>query len=294
MVPRDLMDSYLARLCNHQGAYYRQWCKGTEYGYCAIREPVTPELLSAHLRGAITIACPALDENNLGKWLCFDSDRESDDLDRIQTFLEQYCWHIMREGARPGRNGHLWLLFDACIPGEQLRIFGKTILKFAGVNDQDVELFPKQDRATTLASGVRAPLGIHRKPGADNARGWFDGPAKDIKSQLEWLAVQPLNSAAAAMELAYKHRPVPKPYVIRTTPSSNGDGVNFVEYAQSNGFKQYGGEHIGPCPACKLVGHDTTNDHLSINASNGLVNCWRGCKFIDILRAIKGTRCGAA
>ena len=109
----ELITTFGSRFINHTGAYYRQWSNGTEYGYVAVYQVPTVGIISSHLKGNITISVPALDENNNGRWLCFDSDKEDGNLDKLDSFLRQWGWQTIREGRRPGRDGHLWLLFDS-------------------------------------------------------------------------------------------------------------------------------------------------------------------------------------
>jgi hypothetical protein len=280
-----LLNVYLSRFCNRLDAYYQQWANSTAYGYRAVFAPVTLELLYLHLYGTITIGWPALDSNGFGKWICFDSDTADGKLDSLQTFLKQHSWYCIREGKRSGRDGHLWLLFDAPIPGDQLRILAQAMMRGAGVSIG--EYFPKQAKPGKLGSQVRGPLGKHLKPGANGRRGWFEGAAKDIKSQLIWLAEQPLNSSTIAIELAHEHRPIPKPLILRQR-NYDKNKIDFIAWGGDNGFSQAADELIGPCPACiAFYGHDPTHEHLSINVIKGVVHCWRGCTFDEILKAIK-------
>ena len=210
----------------------------------------------------------------------------------MQAFLEKNGWHCIREGKRfdyeknIAKDGHLWLLFDAPVPASQLRILAQAMMGFAGVSIEEV--FPKQDKPSKIGNVVKAPLGIHRKPGADNCIGWFEGPPQKIKAQLAWLSEKPLNSTVTAMELAYQHRPLPKRLIIRC--SNYGNNIDFVDYAENHGFTRNDDELIGACPACKTIGSDTTSDHLSINVTSGLAHCWRGCEFINIVKAIRGNQ----
>lgn len=293
----QLLDIYLDRFANRLDVYCVQrvyWDHNTQrdvFMYRPAWKSPSRDLLLAHLNGKITIGWPSLSLDGYSKWLCFDSDCSDGALDKLQAVLEQYGWHCVREGKRYdyekriAKDGHLWLFFDKPVLASQLRILSKAMMESAGVNIEEV--FPKQDKPKKIGNVVRGPLGVHRKPGADNCRGWFEGPPKDIRSQLEWLAQQPVNSADTARQLALAHRPIPRPLFIRHSAYSNN--IDFVDHARNNGFEQRGDELIGPCPACQLEGHDSDDNHLSINTNTGLVHCWRNCQFIDIVKTIKGT-----
>ena len=220
------------RFINHTGAYYQQWTNGTQYGYKAIYQAPKAEIIASHMQGNITIAAPALDENNSGRWICFDSDTENGSLDMLDIFLRGWHWHTIREARRSCRDGHLWLLFDSPVAGEHLHNLANAFLELAGLSHTDIEVFPKQVKANKLANGVRLPLGIHRKPGANNCRGLFDISEKDIHSQLTWLIQQPLNDTNMAIELAKLHAPVIV-LPIRHTHTFYKGQINFKEIARA-------------------------------------------------------------
>ena len=95
------------------------------------------------------------------------------------------------------------------LAGDHVINLANAMLRLAGIKNSDIETFPKQSKASKLAGGIRLPLGIHRKPGADNCRGYLNlVRQKDIESQLAWLATQPLNDTDVAVELAEEHKPV--------------------------------------------------------------------------------------
>jgi hypothetical protein len=102
------------------------------------------------------------------------------------------------------------MFFDAPVPASDLRLFGHRIIELAGIPPGHLEFFPKQDMPSydegqgrfKASSIVRLPLGIHQKPEAAGARGWFDGVERNITKQCEFIAAQPLNPATVILKFA--------------------------------------------------------------------------------------------
>ena len=102
------------------------------------------------------------------------------------------------------------MFFDTPVPASDLRLFGQRVIELAGVPPGHLEFFPKQDMPSydeahgrfKASSIVRLPLGIHQKPEAAGARGWFDGFEKNIGKQSGFIAAQPFNPAAALLKFA--------------------------------------------------------------------------------------------
>ncbi len=262
------------------------------YGYKAIYQAPSVEIIASHLKGYITISAPALDENANGRWLLFDSDTENGALDILGSFLYQWRWHTILEGRRPGRDGHLWLLLNQSIGGQYLVNLASAMLRLAGVKNSGIEIFPRSARADKLASGIRLPLGIHHKPGAANCRGLFEScAAKDIESQLIWLANQPLNDAATAIELAELHKPLvlPSRPFVSSYRNSNCGRIDILDFVQA---RRLGKELAAQCPICAAEGHDLHQDNLRISQDGQKFCCWyRGAGQIhkgrDIIQALK-------
>ncbi len=213
--------------------------------------------------------------------------------------MQQWRWHTIREGRRPGRDGHLWLLFDSPIAGEYLVNFGNAVLRLAGAKNSGIEIFPKQAKADRLSSAVRLPLGIHRKPGADNRRGWFNITQQnyyschDVEYQLAWLAAQPLNDADTAIELAEVHKPIVLTPIkrVREYGNSNHKRINILDFVHT---RRFGKEFAAQCPLCAAEGHDLHRDNLRISRDGRKFCCWYGGaatvhKARDIIAALKIT-----
>jgi hypothetical protein len=195
-------------------------------------------------------------------------------LDQLASFLILHSWHIIREGRRPGRAGHLWILFDKPVRADLLIILGDTMMAFAGVkptskeNPKGIERFPKY---ATRYSQVRAPLGINLKPEACRARGWFDGVDHNIQNQLEWLALQPLNRAEDAIREAEKHRPKSNKENFRRMSLSKQSGrFPILDYVQT---RSQSGSMVAQCPLCADEGHDRHQDNLKITSDGSAFCC---------------------
>ncbi len=241
----------------------------------------------------------AIDERCHSKWLCFDSDTDDGDLDKLEIALKSWGLDVIREGRRPGRAGHMWILFDQPVKASKLIVLGNAMMSLAKVRPatadypHGIELFPK---SATALSQVRGPLGINRKPEANNCRGWFDGAELNIYTQLEWLAVQPLNRAEDAIREDDKHKQIPK----QTKPSLKRQHrktgkfrrINILEYVD---HRKSGQGFIAQCPLCAIEGHDRHRDNLRITADGLKFCCVYGGpaqvhKTDDILNALLARR----
>jgi hypothetical protein len=184
---------------NRQSVRYNPQKFKMELQVPLVYEPPTCELVRQHLEGQVTLAFPAFDETGMCKCPVWDCDNDQDWLDRIERVLIAAGFCVIRYGRRPGRAGHLRLLLDKPITAVAAMRFDKEIRLHAKVPADALEFFPKQASARKAGNAIRAPLGIHRKPGAGNLRAWFEGPPQDLNQQLDWLAAQPLNSADKIM-----------------------------------------------------------------------------------------------
>lgn len=295
-----LLNLYMERFINRTDIWGRQWISAdrTASGYACqspdmdtkggrfVYEPVTPELVRSHFIGHVSCAWSATDQNRCSRWLCLDSDAEDGQLDRLESALRSWGVNVIREGRRPGRAGHLWILFDAPLPAELLIVLGDAMMQLAGVSG--LERFPKTATGISL---VRGPLGINLKPEASLARGLFDVAQPTLKAQLEWLAQQPLNKASDAIREATKlqAKATAKERRQRSHKACGGSGrqsnrMDWVQYADQHGFKDSGDYRHGPCPSCRRNGNDRTGNNMWVH-SGGAVGCFRGCSYWDIHRA---------
>lgn len=287
-----LVNAYLERFANRTDLYAMQVTNNEKYWYEPRHETVTLDLVQEHLKGEITIGWYNLSEESKSKWLCFDSDEENGRLFELAKSFNDNNWQVVLEGQRNGRDGHLWLFFDQAVPAVYLRNLGKVFLDAVEIPEKELEMFPKQDSVKSLGNLVRGPLGVHQKPGAEGIRGWFNGPEKSIQKQLEWLALQPVNSSKQLLLLTeqLQERARIKTSLkinlsVKSKRASNNH-IDWKDYARRNSFICDSQFWRGPCPACKTEGHDLDDNHLWISES-GAVGCWRGCSFNELLVAAR-------
>lgn len=286
----DLCQNYMNRFINRTELWFRQWVDvDRKCQYACVKsgakryEPVTLPLIARHLKGEVTCSWPAINETGKSKWCCWDSDFENGDIVRIADVLNRLRLVSHREAVRPGRDGHLWMFFDEPIEAEQLLRLNREVLAHAGVMlksrayPSGVEFFPA---SSSRLSQVRGPLGVHRKPGANNARGWFVQPEQNLKAQLEWLTSAPSNSSQIisnmvkplfAADLA--RQAIAEPRVIQPYPrgAARVDILTLVADRRWNGR-----DWIARCPLCALEGHDKASDNLRISADGKIFCCVYG------------------
>lgn len=294
----NLLNLYIRIFINCFGRYSEQYVDrngGFQYAHREPEkqnqyfpyQPVSPALIQKHLAGEITCAWAAISTTGTSKWLCFDCDTDNGELNKLEEFLRKHNWRPIREGRRPGREGHLWLLFNEPVRAEKLIILGNTMMRHAYV--EGIELFPKSAKTY---SQVRGPLGINLKPEANRVRGWFDGPPQDVQSQLRWLADQPLNRAVDANFQADRHTPPAQEIKTFKKPRvrSKSRCINILEYVSARRMR---GAYVAQCPLCAAEGHDRHRDNLRINSDGSKFCCvYHGPSQIhknkDIVKALLG------
>lgn len=193
------LETYLELFVPRCDLYARQTDAGS---YFPVREPVTADVVRAHLRGELTAGWYALAPDNTTRWAVLDADRP-DGLEQLRQAwrrLDQKGLASQLELSR--RGGHLWLLFEPI----QARVARRLVLGHLPKLD-GIEVFPKQDRldgGARLGSLVRGPFGIHRLTGE---RYPFVDPqslepiAHTLGGQLDALATAPRITMARAAEL---------------------------------------------------------------------------------------------
>lgn len=277
--PQFLIKHFINRFFNRDNIWFKQWATNDRCGYKAIKESITPYLVSRHLRGTVTVAVPALSEDGRSKWLCWDSDASDGKLDRIETFLKLLHFNPLREGMRDGRDGHLWLFLDKPISTEIALLFNSFIMHNCSISEREIEFFPKYKQNL---SQIRLPLGIHRKAGAGNARGWFRDTDQEVLTQLRWLEQQPLDTADGVSRLSthYQSELVKQGFYRRAKKPkhfnqfSEACDINILNLLPE--YRRLGKEYAAPCPLCRLEGRDKHGDNLRISLDGCKVNCVLG------------------
>lgn len=156
----ELLSAFITTFIARYDCYPRQLPNGS---YICVREALTPQLVTAHFRGLITLGAYALAPDNLAHWLCLDAD-DSDQWEQLIKLASKLAGQAITSYLEPSRRGgHLWL-FTSPLPGAIIRQFGQELLRSYDL--PKMELYPKQDVLKTgPGSLVRLPFGIHRKTG---------------------------------------------------------------------------------------------------------------------------------
>src|SRR5258707_405177 len=118
------LGAYAQTFLSRRDLYPIQLLNGT---YISVQKQLTDNMITAHIKGYITIGAYALDRNGWSKWICFDAD-EDDYWQRLQNIALDLTKSAITAYLEPSRRGgHLWLFTDP-IPGFQIRRFGKQLL----------------------------------------------------------------------------------------------------------------------------------------------------------------------
>lgn len=286
---QKLIANYIDRFVNRFDIYNEQYT-GKRFGYTKRTGEVNASLIERHLQQDITISLQALSVEQTCKWICWDSDHADGQIERLQKLLASYGWRTLREGVREGRDGHLWLMFSAPLPAATAIYFGNVYSRAAGL--KEIEFFPKQATAA-VGSAMRAPLGLHRKPGGESVGLFIDCKSEDVADQLRWFALQRPNDAETVANCVEVWQRMDRKIVpIRTERRRRWSGsANILEMIPASELKRCGREYYTQCPACAEVGMDSHRDNLRINPDGKFCCVEAGIaethKARDIFRALQ-------
>jgi hypothetical protein len=164
----QLIEAFAKTFIYRHDCYPIQLANGA---YITLKEPLTLDLVVAHLRGEMTLGAYALDSESIAHWICFDADTDEKWQDFKELSLSLQAQNISHYLELSRRGGHLWL-FTSPLPGKVIRQFGTQLLAQNDISIYDdkgkmrIELYPKQDELRIgTGSLVRLPFGIHRKTG---------------------------------------------------------------------------------------------------------------------------------
>lgn len=292
------LNIFVGRYLNQRTVYFVQRPGGDGYickdpskdGFI----PLDNERIVAHLAGTVTLSVVAIDESGNSIWCAWDNDHSDAALDALEAVLRRLGFFPIREAKRDGRDGHTWLIFDKPIEAARLIRVAEEIRRQLGWKKGQVEFFPK---SAGKLSQVRLPLGINRKPEAKGARGWFEDAPRTVPEQLAWFASQPLNDSARwnriaeALERldAETEKRARRQRKKQFNTQRNYEQVDIRQLAPD--LKQRGGELVGPCPVCRLEGHDKHGDNLRVSLDGQKFSCVFGGpaavhKASQIIRAL--------
>jgi len=162
--------------------------------------PLTVDVIKQHLDKKITIGILPHNLNDECIFLAIDIDYHKDagdDKSKIKTNykdakrIRDYLWNehkliglIEKSGSKSSY--HVWTFFEPT-PGSKVRSFALGMLKELKISPDDVEIFPKQDKASTkekkYGTQIKCPCGIHRKTKKRSRflmPGYLGEPLKDI------------------------------------------------------------------------------------------------------------------
>lgn len=280
------VEIYRLLFINRSDIWFRQWIDlQHKCQYSAVKpgskryEPVSDELIWRHLAGKVTCSWPAVDEGGNSRWVCWDSDHESGEIERLQRLLANWGMPSYREAMRPGRDGHLWMFLSQPAPAGDLILFNQEAFAHGGVENDAVEFFPK---SADRFSQVRGPLGVHRKPGANGIRGWFQDAPASIDEQLQFLGqvqkVSPLLISRIAdhqRQQASQNARQQKNQARYSMKFVEDQSFRITDYINASQCKQIGRDLAAPCPVCRQEGRDKHGDNLRISP-NGKYCCVLG------------------
>jgi hypothetical protein len=264
--------------------------------YVAIKEPLTERHLALHIKGHITLGTYMLAPDSTTRLMVLDADEENGlvDLANLSYDLETENIPTYLETSR--RGGHLWFFLEKPHEGEQVRAFGKGIMRRHKV--KDIELYPKQDRLFTgPGSLVRLPFGIHKKSGQRYPFIHRDGSwlAPTVREQIQLLSdhksvPEDVFGAYATYGMEIKEKSVPKPSGVIFDSSEIErvkKAVPLVEFIEAFvDLRPVASGAVGKCPF-----HDDQHPSFGVNKEGNYWQCFAGCgsgSIIDFWMKWKG------
>ena len=160
--------------------------------YARAGQPLTRDLLRAHLQGRLTLGTYVIDEQGCCRFAVYDADSQDGLLlllalqQRLATAGMASCLEASRRGA------HLWVFLARPTPAGVVRGW------LHPYTPAGVEFYPKQETASPERPGslIRVPLGIHRRcgrryPFVEVRDGALAPVARTVGETLSWLATVP-------------------------------------------------------------------------------------------------------
>ncbi|MGQ9654482.1 MAG: CRISPR-associated primase-polymerase type A1 [Thermodesulfobacteriota bacterium] len=247
---RKAVERFIELFQGRPGAYARQWFdpKEGKSGYFPVLEPMTPEVVEAHLQGKITIGQYLLDAKAMVHFAALDLDVGKEAIARVpvdaayrQKLADSMRALMGRLSAvsselgmpllfeRSGHKGvHGWCFFEGSVPAWAARAVLMAIREAVsrpplGIN---VEVFPKQVELSKKGYGnlIKLPLGVHRVSGKRSV--FLDEQGRPVPNSLDYLLeikripadlvislAQKLQAAhkGQVLQMPEKTRPVPEP-----------------------------------------------------------------------------------
>lgn len=180
---------FVHRFAGREDVHARMWREGDEVGWGPVHQPLTPDLVRAHLDGATTLGTYLVRLDGTVGFLVLDLDASKAALHRVLGDAAATADLRRRTALAGGRlvealrgrgldalyvdsgykGRHLWLFFAAPLPAARAHALARGLAAVLAPADPDLRLeaFPKQDRVREggLGNLVKLPLGLHLRSG---------------------------------------------------------------------------------------------------------------------------------
>lgn len=276
-------DNYTIQRRGGKG-YVRRGAPTVPGMYEALPSEVTPELISLHLEGHVTIGMYS-QSGDRAKWLCFDDDKSLDRIREIQRFLkEQFLLLSYLEKSR--RGGHLWIFCEEPVEARKLRLLANYATEELELDGEALDIFPSKDSVGDgFGRAVRLPWGVHQA--SREVYLFEDMPGNTPAIQIAWLEenvyrlptqrlnqiiteIGPTEESPSRGEKAKELRPVTGSYVdqikARLPILEFTEKITRLETSGGSGGRYY----LGKCPF-----HPDRHPSFWVDTKLGLANCFR-------------------
>lgn len=291
----DVLNAFWSQFFPRQDIHARQKQDGQGYSYR--KEPVTTELLLAHLAGEITLGTYCLSVENLAHFVAIDID---DDAlwQRIGEKIKQSGVPAHIEQSR--RGVHLWHFFAEPVSGKVARTVGRALLSVYAL-PSNTEIYPRQ---AVLGEGpgslIRVPFGFHRKvhmPGQPGKRFGFltkEGKslAPTIREQLAMICFaermpQVLIDQLIASVPEEKVLAPSEPFHVRPVspdlPLSERIRTRISVFDFVSRYVDLDEHGVGFCPF-----HEDEHPSFGVNRAGNYWSCFAGCTSVIEGKTIRG------
>ena len=225
----DIVQAYTNLFVHRPDRWGRQQADGS---YLSIKQPVTPQVVVAHLGGRLTAGWYQLGLDNTVAWACLDADADDGlaQVQRVAAYLSEFGIELAIEDSRRGAHG--WLFFDRPLKAAGVKKVLDRLMAHLGLDD--VEVFPKQGQLNGDGCGslVRGPLGVHRKSG--QVYFFLEAPPNTI-DQIRYLA-RVRKTTADDLQALWRALPGPtrQPYTFASPKGNGGRGNSNGTIGQIN------------------------------------------------------------
>jgi hypothetical protein len=294
-VPAEHLEAFIDRFFPRQDIHARQKRDGAGYSYR--KEPVTADLLLAHLAGDLTLGTYCLSLMNMAHFAAIDIDDDT----RWQASREKVKAAAIPVHVEQSRRGvHLWHFFEEPVPGKIARSFGRALLKMYDL-PENTEIYPRQ---AILKDGpgslIRVPFGFHRKvqvPGKPGKRYGFqtregEPLASTIREQLALMVVaeriphalvDQLSTSVPEEQIVSPSEPFRTQPVSPDLPLSERIRASISVFEFVSRYVDLDERGVGFCPF-----HEDEHPSFGVNKAGNYWSCFAGCSSVIEGKTIKG------